>query len=89
MKKLLVIVFSVSLGLSVTLLGNITTAAESLSAKAQIGYVKRKSKKVYYRSKHGTKVAYKKGKHETKKGFHKSKRATKHTYSKTKDKVTN
>ena len=89
MKKLLVIVFSISLGLSVTFLGSISVPAESLSAKAQVGYIKRKSRKVYYRSKHGTKVAYHKSKYETKKGFHKSKRVTKHTYSKTKDKVTN
>jgi hypothetical protein len=89
MKKLLVIAFSVSLGLTATFLGSVAAAAESLSSKAQVGYVKRKSKKVYYRTKHGSKVVYRKSKRETKKGFHKSKRVTKHTYSKTKDKVTN
>ena len=89
MKKLLVIVFSFSLGFSVVVLGNVSASAESLNAKTQVGYIKRKSRKVYYRSKHGTKVAYRKSKRETKKGFHKSKRVTKHTYSKTKDKVTN
>lgn len=88
MKKILAIVFAVSISMSVLVFGSETAEASSLSARSQIGYVKRKSKKIYRRSKHGTKVVYYKGKRGTKKTYHKSKRVTKRTYHKTKDKVT-
>jgi uncharacterized protein YxeA len=89
MKKILAIVFSVLLAVSVFTIGNSSASAASINVRPQTDYIKRKSKKVYYRTKHGTRVVYHKSKHETKKSFHKSKRVTKHTYSKTKDKVTN
>jgi len=89
MKKILAIVFSFSMAISVISLANTAVSAASALSGPQTGYLKRKSRKVYYRTKHGSKVVYYKSKHETKKGFHKSKRVTKKTYSKTKDKVTN
>ncbi|HYJ90526.1 MAG TPA: hypothetical protein VEV84_04405 [Pyrinomonadaceae bacterium] len=89
MKKILAIVFAVSISISMMVFGSVRASANSLSAKNQVGYIKRKSRKIYYRSKHGTKVVYYKSKRGTKKTYHKSKRVTKHTYSKTKDKVTN
>ena len=88
MKKILVVVFSVSLSISVVFAGNVAASAASVAAKSQVGYIKRKSKKVYYRTKHGSKVVYYKTKRGTKKTYHKSKRVTKRTYHKTKDKVT-
>ena len=98
MKKLTVIALSVLLGLSVIFLGNASVSAKSVNATAQVDYVKRKSRKIYRSSKHGTNIAYhkskyetkkgyRKSKHETKKGYHKTKRATKHTYHRTEDKV--
>jgi len=88
MKKLLAFVLAASISMSVLVAGAATAFATSLSAKSQVGYIKRKSKKVYRRSKHGTKVVYYKTKHGTKKTYRKSKRVTKRTYHKTKEKVT-
>jgi len=100
MKKLFAIVFSLSLTLSLVVFSAESASASGMYAKAQVGYLKRKTKKVYYRSKRGTKYVAHKTKrgtkysaHKTKRGtkttFHKTKRTTKRTYSKTKDKVTN
>ena len=89
MKKLLALVFAISISMSILVFGGVTVSASALSGKSQIGYMKRKSKKVYRRSKHGTKVVYYKSKRGTKKTYHKSKRVTRRTYHKTKEKVTN
>ena len=89
MKKLLAIVFAVAISISAFVFDGVAASAKSTSAKAQINYIKRKSKKVYRRSKHGTKVVYYKTKRGTKKTYHKSKRVTRRTYHKTKEKVTN
>ena len=88
MKRLLAVVFTVSISMSVTVFGSVAVSTNSVSAKSQVGYIKRKSKKVYRRGKHGTKVVYYKTKHGTKKTYRKTKRVTKRTYHKTKDKVT-
>ena len=87
MKKILAIVFAVSIAVSTLVLAGISASAASLGAKSQVGYIKRKSRKVYRRSKHGTKVVYYKSKRGTKKTYYKSKRVTKRTYHKTKEKV--
>ena len=89
MKKLFAIVFSLSLMLSLVVLSAEPASAAGMYAKRQVGYMKRKTKKVYYRSKRGTKYVAHKTKRGTKTTFHKSKRKTKKTYSKTKDAVTN
>jgi hypothetical protein len=88
MKKLFAIVFSLSLFLSLVAFSAEPASAAGMNAKKQMGYLKRKTKKVYYRSKRGTKYVAHKTKRGTKTTFHKSKRKTKKTYSKTKDKVT-
>lgn len=88
MKKLLALVFAVSISMSILAFGSVSTSAASLTPNPQVGYIKRKSKKVYRRSKHGTKVVYYKTKRGTKKTYRKSKRVTKRTYHKTKEKVT-
>ena len=89
MKKLFAIVFSLSLILSLVVFSAEPASAAGMYAKAQVGYLKRKTKKVYYRSKHGTKYVAHKTKRGTKTTFHKSKRKTKKVYSKSKDAVTN
>jgi hypothetical protein len=89
MKKLFAIVFSFSLMLSLVVLSAETASAAEMLAAKQVGYLKRKTKKVYYRSKRGTKYVAHKTKRGTKKTFHKSKRKTKKVYSKSKDAVTN
>jgi len=89
MKKVFAILFSISLLTSVFLFDAATVSAAPTIAKSQVGYLKRKTRKVYYRSKRGTKYVAHKTKRGTKKGFHTTKRKTKRTYSKTKDAVTN
>jgi hypothetical protein len=89
MKKLFAIVFSLSLIFSLVVFSAEPASAAVKYAKAQVGYLKRKTKKVYYRSKHGTKYVAHKTKRGTKTTFHKSKRKTKKVYSKSKDAVTN
>jgi len=103
MKKVLAVVFSVSMTISVFVVGNVSASAASISAKSQVNYIKRKTKKVYRRTKAGTKDIAHDTKHKTKKTYyrtkrgtkdiahdtkHKTKRVTKKTYRKTKDKVT-
>ena len=99
MKKLIAIIFSISMALSIVFVSQTPVSAAGISTP-QVGYIKRKSKKVYYRTKNGVRyVGHKtangtrwtvvKTKHGTKKAYVKTKRTTKKTYSKTKDKVTN
>jgi|SRR3954452_10256319 len=103
MKKVLAIIFSVSLGISVTIFGNVSASASTMLAKSQVNYLKRKTKKVYHRTKSGTKDIAHETKHGTKKTYHKTKsgskdiahdtkhktkRVTKKSYHKTKEKVT-
>lgn len=103
MKKVLAFVFSVSIAISVIVVGNVCASAASIGAKSQVNYIKRKTKKVYRRTKAGTKDIAHDTKHKTKKTYyrtkrgtkdiahdtkHKTKRVTKKTYRKTKDKVT-
>lgn len=100
MKKIFAVVFSLSLAFSAIAFGNIPSSAETKLSKPQVGYIKRKSKKVYYRTKTGTKyVAHKtkksakaagrKTEHGSKKAYVKTKTTTKKTYSKSKDAITN
>jgi hypothetical protein len=103
MKKVLALVFSVSMAISVIVIGNVSASALSFGASSQIDYLKRKTKKVYRRTKSGTKDIAHDTKHKTKRTYyktksgtkdlahdtkHKTKRVTKKTYRKTKDKVT-
>ena len=89
MKKLFAIVFSLSLILSLVVLSAETASAAGMFPKKQVGYLKRKTKKVSHRTKVGTKYVAHKTKRGTKTTFHKSKRKTKKVYSKSKDAVTN
>lgn len=89
MKKIIGITFLVSLVLSSIVVANTASAVKSFGGKAQVGYLKRKTRKVAHRTKHGTKYVAHKTKRGTKAGFRKTKRGTKKTYSKTKDAVTN
>jgi hypothetical protein len=99
MKKILAITFSISMAMSVVFVSHNSVAAAGVSSP-QVGYIKRKSRKVYYRTKNGVRyVGHKtangtrwtvvKTKRGTKKAYRKTKTTTKKTYSKTKDKVTN
>lgn len=91
------------MAISVIVIGNVSASAASIDAKGQINYLKRKTKKVYRRTKSGTRDIAHETKHKTKKTYyrtksgtkdiahdtkHKTKRVTKKTYRKTKDKVT-
>ena len=82
MKKIFAIVFSLTLVLSVIALGNVTSSAATKLSKPQVGYLKRKSKKVYYRTKNGTKYVAHKTKTGTKYTAHKTKVGTKKAYVK-------
>jgi hypothetical protein len=100
MKRLIGAFLSLTIAASVVLIADASVSANSLVSGSQVGYIKRKSKKVGHRIKYhskyaarktvkGTKWTASKTKHGTKKGYYKTKRVTKKTYSKTKDKVTN
>jgi hypothetical protein len=95
MKKLLTIIFCVSLITSIVVLGNVSVLATTINSGPQIGYLKRKTKKVYYRTKRGTKDIAHETKHTSKKTYYRTKRGskdvahetkhgTKKTYNKTK-----
>ena len=103
MKKVFAIVFTATLTLSVITFGGVSASAGSKLLDPQVNYLKRKTKKVYHRTKSGTKDIAHETKHGTKKTYyktksgtkdiahdtkHKTKRVTKKTYRKTKDKVT-
>ena len=81
MKKIFAIVFSLSLILSLVVLSAEPASAAGMMAKKQVGYMKRKTRKVYHRSKRGTRYVAHKTKRGTKKTFHKSKRKSKKVYS--------
>ena len=84
MKKLFAVLFSISLSLSLLVLGGEPVNAAGMSSSTQVGYIKRKSKKVYVRTKHGTRYVAHKTKKGTKWTAHKTKRGTKTAYVKTK-----
>jgi len=99
MKRLIGAFLSFAIAASVIVVADVSASANSLISKPQVGYIKRKSKKVGHRIKYhskyaarktvkGTKWTASKTKHGTKRGYYKTKRVTKRTYSKTKDKVT-
>ena len=100
MKKILAVVFSFSLLLASVVFCDVTASAASMGAKTQIGYLKRKTKKVAHRTKTGTKyvahktkrgtqATYSKTKSGSKKAYAKTKSTSKKTYRKTKNAVTN
>jgi hypothetical protein len=100
MNRILSAIFIATLGFSLILIADNTASASTLVAKAQVGYIKRKSRKVGHRIKYKSKYAARKTtkgtrwtahktKRGTKTGYYKTKRVTKKTYSKTKDKVSN
>lgn len=84
MKKLLIIAFSFSIAISAIIIGNVSPVSASITARPQVGYVKRKTKKVYHRSKNGTKDIAHETKHETKKGYSRTKRGSKDVAHETK-----
>jgi len=60
MKKIFAIIFGASLTLSIFTFSGVSASAAVNISKPQVGYLKRKTKKVYYRTKNGTKyVAHK------------------------------
>ena len=100
MKKFLAVIFSVTLLLASIVFSSGSASAASMGAKPQIGYMKRKTKKVAHRTKTGTKYVahktkvgtketYSTTKHGSKKAYAKTKRGSKKTYAKTKNAVTN
>ena len=84
MKKVFAIVFSVSMAIFVIVAGNVPASATSISAKSQVNYLKRKTKKVYRRTKAGTKDIAHDTKHKTKKTYYRTKRGTKDVAHETK-----
>ena len=84
MKKSLTILFSMSLAISFVLLANDSVSAASMKAVPQVGYLKRKTKKVYYRTKNGTKDIAHETKHGTKKAYYRTKRSSKDVAHETK-----
>jgi hypothetical protein len=89
MKKLNTLVLSISLLFSTAVFAAKPVSGAAFGAVSQIGYVKRKSRKVYYRSKRGTRYVAHKTKRGSKRGYYKTKRVTKKAYSKTKKTVSN
>jgi len=77
MKKVLAVIFSVSMAITVVVVGNDSASAASVLAKSQINYLKRKTKKVYHRTKAGTKDIAHDTKHKTKKTYYRTKSGTK------------
>ena len=76
MKKLLTIVFSFSLAIPLFLAGNVSIFAASVTAVPQVNYLKRKTKKVYHRTKNGTVDIARDSKNKTKKGYHRTERGS-------------
>jgi hypothetical protein len=100
MKRLLGAILSLTIAASVIFIADTSISANSLMSTPQVGYIKRKTKKVSHRikykskyaahkTKQGTNWTAHKTKHGTKKGYYKTKRVTKKTYSTTNDKVSN
>jgi hypothetical protein len=87
MKKILVVLFSVSMAISVIVIGNVSASAASIDAKGQVNYLKRKTKKVYRRTKNGTKDIAHETKHKTKKTYYRTKSGTKDVAHETKHKT--
>lgn len=87
MKRIFALVFSFSLMLSLVVLSAEPAAALGISVKKQVGYLKRKTKKIYHRSKNGTKYVAHKTKRGTEWTAHKTKHGTKKAYVKTKTEV--
>jgi len=100
MKKFLAVIFTVTLVLGSIVFSSVSASAASVGFNPQIGYMKRKTKKVAHRTKTGTKYVahktkvgtkstYSKTKHGSKKAYAKTRKGTKKTYAKTKNAVTN
>lgn len=84
MKRVISLVFATSLILSIVVIGEAARSGPGFAANPQIGYLKRKTRKVSHRVKYKSKYVG----HKTAKGTrwtaHKTKRGTKYTYGKTK-----
>ena len=87
MKKLLTILFSVAMAISVVIVGHVSSAAASVNAGPQVGYLKRKTKKVYHRTKTGTEDIAHDTKHKTKKTYYRTERGSKDIAHDTKHKT--
>ena len=87
MKKFISIAFLVSLMLPAAFAGEAFGATSSVTAPEQVGYMKRKTKKVAHRTKVKSKYVGRKTVKGTRWTAHKTKRGTKKVYSKTKDAV--
>jgi gas vesicle protein len=87
MKRTFVLLFALTLILSGICLGGSVGSGTAIGAAPQIGYVKRKTKKVAHRTKYHTKRISHKTKRGTQAGYTKTKHTTKKTYSKTKNKI--
>ena len=86
MKKLVTVIFSVSLAISFVIIGNESVSAASVSSVPQVGYLKRKTKKVYHRTKSGTEDIAHDTKHKSKKVYYRTERGTKDVAHDTKHK---
>src|SRR6476660_9064539 len=84
MKKFLAVIFSVTLVLASIVFSGISASAASVGFNPQIGYTKRKTKKVAHRTKTGTKYVAHKTKVGTKETYSTTKHGSKKAYAKTK-----
>jgi len=89
MKKITTLIFTLALVIGGLFVSNSTAATSNGIGSPQIGYMKRKTRKVAHRTKYHSKRIAHKTKRGTKIGYSKTKHATKRTYSKTKDKISN
>ena len=84
MKRITGLLFIFTLGLSTVVAAETIEPGKSFSSNSQIGYLKRKTRKVAHRTKRGAKYAGRKTVKGTRWTAHKSKRGTKKAYVKSK-----
>ena len=84
MKRVIGLVFVISLILSIVVIAQAARSAPGFAANSQIGYLKRKTRKVSHRVKYKSKYVGHKTAKGTRWASHKTKRGTKYTYVKTK-----
>jgi hypothetical protein len=82
MKRIAGLLFIFALGLSTVVAAEKIEPGTSFSSNAQIGYLKRKTRKVAHRTKRGAKYAGRKTVKGTRWTAHKTKRGTKKVYVK-------
>lgn len=89
MKRITILFFALTLVLAGLSIGASAASGRGFAAVPQIGYLKRKTRKVSHRTKYHAKRITHKTKRGTKAGYRKTSNASKKTYSKTKNKIQN